>query len=101
MDYITVTFHFIIEAYPASLLYYFLVYLFNRKKNIKANIFISSVIVAFLIGISRILAVFLFGGEGFVNLTSATNPIFSIALPIFYSILTYKYWSSKNITNSD
>lgn len=101
MDFITVTWSFIFEAYPASLLIYYLVHLSNRKKNIKANIFISSVIVAFLVGISRMLGVFLFGGEGFVHPTSATSKIFFFILPFIYSTLTYMYWSSKKINTNE
>ncbi len=101
-DYILVTWMFVGEAYIASLLFFYLAYRGNKRKPklTGMQIFLSSVFVAFITGITRMLAVFLFGGEGIVHLTDSNLTIFAIVFPAVYSIATYMYWDKKLTTSN-
>jgi hypothetical protein len=91
---LNVTLGFIAEAYAASLLFFYLVYRGDKRQTplTAKKIFLSSLIVSFLTGITRMIAGFLFGGDGIVKLSDSNLTLFMLIFPIFYSIAVYMYW---------
>lgn len=102
-SYTSVTIGFIAEAFFASFLTTLIVFHFKdraKKKKISFKYkLLTALSVAVLIGLTRILLVFLMGGKGIVNLDSGSllQILFFLVLPLVYSLILYNFFSKRAV----